>query len=88
MAFMKKARRGLTKATKASGKAAVIGGKVTVGVGKAANMYQPGQGDRLIAAGRTAKATGRLTRQTGRGKTAGNRQRVSRVGANVRTLQR
>ena len=84
----KKIGRTAKKASVGGGKALTIGGKVTTGVGKAANMYSPGQGDRIIAAGRTAKTGGRLMRETGRGNTAGNRKRVTRVGANVQSLRR
>ena len=76
------------KASVGGGKATVMGSKVGVGVGKAMNLYSLGSGDKVIAAARTTRTGGRIARQTGRGKTAGNRKKVDRFGTQVSVLQR
>ncbi len=91
MAGLKKlVKKGKTAAKKTSlsgGKAMVTGGKLGVGVGKAMNMYSPGSGDKVIAGGRAAKASGRLSRETARGNTVGNRKRIAKIGATVNALR-
>jgi len=81
----KKVGTAAKKGSVGGGKAAVIGGKVGVGVGKAMNIYSPGKGDQLITASRSVRAGGRVSRETGRGNTSGNRKRVSKVAKNLPT---
>ncbi len=85
--IVKKAKTGARKGLLQGSKTAVIGGKITTGVGKAGNLITPNSGNQVIAAGRALTSAGRLGRETSRGNTAGNRNRVNVFAANAKNLQ-
>lgn len=70
-----------------SSKGAVAVGKVGVSAAKLANMVQPGSGDQAIQGARSLKSAGRLGRQTARGDTAKNRQRVAKLEKTTASLR-